>query len=160
MALLFVFRAGRGGVNGWSNPIQTFWSFAKKPFCLIDVGPASETLGQRQSDNGSLSFSQWLYIDTWEYASVIQSVCMCRRVQQDGVFILEPFIKFLLLEPVQGSEYAALRQCAVSTLLQTPESSRIIGFILRILPCMQVRLGNHTSKPYIEIINGPASTKS
>ena len=63
------------------------------------------------------------------------------RVNMNAVQLLEPFLKFILLEPHQSACYLALRTTLVAGLLQGAPHHiimTVVKMLMDILPCMQV----------------------
>ncbi|KAI0233616.1 Focadhesin [Lamellibrachia satsuma] len=63
------------------------------------------------------------------------------RVKTNALQLMEPFLKFVLLEPRQSPSFSALRTALVTGLLQgAPREMRqnIIEFLMKLLPCMQM----------------------
>lgn len=70
------------------------------------------------------------------------------RIQGISVEILEPFLKFVFVEPLESPQYQPMKVCLQRELLALASQSdsimlrKITGFLANILPCLQVSINN------------------
>lgn len=71
-----------------------------------------------------------------------------QRIQGISVEILEPFLKFVFVEPLESPQYQPMKVCLQRELLALASQSdsimlrKITGFLANILPCLQVSINN------------------
>lgn len=86
--------------------------------------------------------------DSWTLlGNQVTKICIMKdeRIQGISVEILEPFLKFVFVEPLESPQYQPMKVCLQRELLALASQSdsimlrKITGFLANILPCLQVK---------------------